>query len=61
MEGVRYGVNESLTPEEIYDSPIMTKIGLAKYFDKEYLIKMLGLMLGSTPVIVNKNKNDKNS
>lgn len=61
MEGVRYGVNESLTPEEIYDSPIMTKIGLAEYFDKEYLIKMLGLMLGSTPVIVNKNKNDKNS
>ena len=29
MESVRYGIREGLTPEEIYDSPIMSKTKLS--------------------------------
>lgn len=60
MESVRYGIREGLTPEEIYDSPIMDKTKLKKYFDKDYLIKMFKYMLTAVPVIETVN-NDKSS
>lgn len=62
MEGVRYGIKEgNLTPEEIYNEcKVPGFLALKKYFTKPYLIKMLGLMLGTTPLIVNTN-NDKSS
>lgn len=61
MEGVRYGIKEgNLTPEEIYNECEISGFKeLKKYFRKDYLIKMLGLMLSTTPVIV--NSNDKTS
>lgn len=61
MEGVRYGIKEGLTPEEIYNECQTTGFAALKpYFRREYLVKMLGLMLGTTPLIVNTN-NDKSS
>lgn len=62
MEGVRYGIKEGLTPEEIYNK--CNILGFAKlkhYFKKEYIIKMLGLMLGTAPLVINSKKNDKSS
>lgn len=62
MEGVRYGIKEGLTPEEIYNEcNVLGFTELKPYFKKDYLIKMLGLMLGTTPVIVNSKNNDKSS
>ena len=61
MEGVRYGIKENLTPEEIYNEcNIQSFKTLKKNFRKPFLIKMLGLMLGTTPLIVN-TTNDKSS
>lgn len=62
MEGVRYGIKEgNLTPEEIYNECQTTGFDVLKdFYSKEYLVKMLGLMLGTAPVIVN-SKNDKSS
>ena len=61
MEGVRYGIKEGLTPEEIYNECQTTGFAALKpYFRREYLVKMLGLMLGTTPLIINTN-NDKSS
>lgn len=61
MEGFRYGIKEGLTPREIYDEcDVSGFIELKKFFNKEYLIKMLGLMLGTVPVMVNID-NDKTS
>lgn len=59
MEGVRYGIKEgNLTPEEIYNECTTTGFAALKpFFTKDYLVKMLGLMLGSIPVIMN-NKDD---
>ena len=62
MEGVRYGIKEGLTPEEIYNEcNVLGFTELKPYFKKDYLIKMLGLMLGTTPVIVNSKNNDKSN
>lgn len=62
MEGVRYGIKEgNLTPEEIYNEcEVPGFLALKKHFTKPYLIKMLGLMLGTAPLIVNTN-DDKSS
>lgn len=62
MEGVRYGIKEGLTPEEIYQQCKVSGFAMLKYFfKKDYLIKMLGLMLGTTPVIINTKTNDRTS
>ena len=62
MEGVRYGIKEGLTPEEIYQQCKVSGFAVLKYFfKKDYLIKMLGLMLGTTPVIINTKTNDRTS
>lgn len=62
MEGVRYGIKEDLTPEEIYNEcKVQGFLDLKKNFTKQYLIKMLGLILGIVPVIVNSKNNDKSS
>lgn len=62
MEGVRYGIKEGLTPEEIYQQcPVQGFEDLKYFFKKDYLIKMLGLMLGTTPAIINTKANDKTS
>lgn len=61
MEGVRYGIKEGLTPEEIYNKCETYGFSILKhYFKKDYLIKMLELMLGATPLLNNTN-NDKTS
>lgn len=61
MEGVRYGIKEGLTPEEIYNKCEICGFSVLKrYFKKDYLIKMLELMLGATPLLNNTN-NDKTS
>ena len=61
MEGVRYGIKEGLTPEEIYNKCETYGFAiLRRYFKKDYLIKMLELMLGATPLLNNTN-NDKTS
>lgn len=61
MEGVRYGIKENLTPEEIYNEcNIQGFKTLKENFRKPFLIKMLGLMLGTTPLIIN-TTNDKSS
>lgn len=62
MEGVRYGIlNGNLTPEQIYKQCQLSGFsGLKKCFTKQYLIKMLGAMLGTAPVIINAT-NDKSS
>lgn len=60
MEGVRYGIKENLTPEEIYNQcNVQGFLDLKKHFTKQYLVKMLGLMLGTFPVIF--KNNDKTS
>ena len=62
MEGVRYGIKEGLTPEEIYQQCKVSGFAMLKYFfKKDYLIKMLGVMLGTTPVITNTKTNDRTS
>ena len=62
MEGVRYGIKEGLTPEEIYQQCKASGFAVLKhFFKKDYLIKMLGLMLGTTPVIINTKTNDRTS
>lgn len=62
MEGVRYGINEGLTPEEIYQQCKASGFAVLKdFFKKDYIIKMLGLMLGTTPAIINTKANDKTS
>ena len=59
MEGIRFGIKEGLTPEEIYsECNIPSFTALKDYFNKNYLIKMLGLMLGTVPVMDNID-NDK--
>ena len=62
MEGVRYGIiNGNLTPEQIYKQcQLPGFLGLKRHFTKQYLIKMLGAMLGTAPVIINAT-NDKSS
>lgn len=62
MEGVRYGIiNGNLTPEQIYKQcQLPGFLGLKRHFTKQYLIKMLGAMLGTAPVIIN-TTNDKSS
>ena len=62
MEGVRYGIKKgNLTPEEIYNECTTTGFAALKpFFTKDYLVKMLGVMLGSIPVIMN-NKDDQSS
>ena len=62
MEGVRYGIlNGNLTPEQIYEQcKVPGFLGLKECFTKQYLIKMLGAMLGTAPVIINAT-NDKSS
>lgn len=62
MEGIRYGIKNKLTPEEIYDKCQVPGFNmLRKYFSKEYLIKMLGLMLGTaTPIMINTNNDRTN-
>lgn len=61
MEGVRYGIlNGNLTPEQIYEQcKFPGFLGLKECFTKQYLIKMLGAMLGTAPVI--NAVNDKSS
>ena len=61
MEGVRYGIlNGNLTPEQIYEQcKFPGFLGLKECFTKQYLIKMLGVMLGTAPVI--NAVNDKSS
>lgn len=61
MEGVRYGIlNGNLTPEQIYEQcKVPGFLGLKECFTKQYLIKMLGAMLGTAPVI--NAVNDKSS
>ena len=61
MEGFRYGIKEgNLSPEEIYNEcNVPGFIDLKSFFKKDYLIKMLGLMLGTAPIIA--NTNDKSS
>ena len=61
MEGVRYGIiNGNLTPEQIYKQcQLPGFLGLKRHFTKQYLIKMLGAMLGTAPVI--NAVNDKSS
>lgn len=62
MEGVRYGIKEGLTPEEIYQQCKASGFAVLKdFFKKDYIIKMLGLMLGTTPVIINTKTNDRTS
>ena len=61
MEVVRYGIRESLTPEELYNSPIMNKVKLGKYFDKDYLVKMFKYMLATTPLITKNTDDDRSS
>lgn len=61
MEGVRYGIlNGNLTPEQIYEQcKFPGFLGLKECFTKQYLVKMLGAMLGTAPVI--NAANDKSS
>lgn len=61
MEGVRYGIlNGNLTPEQIYEQcKVPGFLGLKECFTKQYLVKMLGAMLGTAPVI--NAVNDKSS
>lgn len=60
MEGVRYGIKEDLTPEEIYNQcNVQGFLDIKKHFTKQYIVKMLGLMLGTVPVIF--RNNDKSS
>ena len=65
MEKREYIITElekiNLTPEQIYKQcQLPGFLGLKRHFTKQYLIKMLGAMLGTAPVIINAT-NDKSS
>ena len=54
-EAVRYGIQHKLTPEQIYNADIDGFRDLKYFFPKDYLIKMLGGLLTTSPVILNQN------
>lgn len=54
-EAVRYGIQNNLTPEQIYNTDIGGFTILKQYFPKDYLIKMLSSLLTTSPVILNQN------
>lgn len=54
-EAVRYGIQHKLTPEQIYDADITGFRDLKYFFPKDYLIKMLGSLLTTSPLILNQN------
>ena len=54
-EAVRYGIQHKLTPEQIYNADIDGFRDLKSFFPKDYLIKMLGSLLTTSPLILNQN------
>ena len=54
-EAVRYGIQHRLTPEQIYNADVAGFRYLKYFFPKDYLIKMLGSLLTTSPVILNQN------
>ena len=54
-QAVRYGIQNNLTPEQIYNADIGGFRELKEFFPKDYLIKMLGSLLTTSPIILNQN------
>lgn len=59
MEGFKYGVENGLTSEEIYNSELFKATQLPQFFKKDFLIKALDTMLALTPFVI--KRNDKSS
>lgn len=59
IEGVRYMWKNNLTPEQVVSNPTNTGFDdLKEYIKKDYLIKMLGMMLATSPLIMKNNDNE---
>ena len=58
MEAVRYGIKHNiLKPEKLYDSCKVSGFSTVKdCFKKDLVVKLLGSMLASTPLLINNNQ-----